>query len=466
MLERSSNLHDPRGSRLAETDDATLTAEKVPTDVPAAVASDLPTDDTTNRKNMALLIQLRWTAVIGQIGTIAFVHWWLGIALPLLPMAGLICALVALNLASLVRVRYRAEINNRELLLSLMLDVAALTGQLYLSGGATNPFTSLYLLQVTLGAILLDARSTWSLVALTCVSFAWLTVSYRPLELPQHAFSDPFSLHVVGVFVGLMLDAVLLVVFVTRINRNLRERDAHLAALRQHAAEQDHIVRMGLLASGAAHELGTPLSSLSVILSDWRRMPALASDSEIADDLAEMEASLQRCKSIVTGILVSAGQARGEGSSPTTMIAFLTALVEEWRTARSANNLHFRNAFGADLAIASDVALKQAIFNVLDNAFEVSRDWVEFAVERDGDTLVLSISDRGPGFAPKMLAQLGKPYQSSKGRPGGGLGLFLVVNVVRKLGGVVTAQNHRKRGATVKLALPLATLAIGGDFDG
>jgi two-component system sensor histidine kinase RegB len=466
MLKRSSNLHDPGGSRLAETDDVTLPAEKIPTNVSDAAGGHPLTDDTTNRKNMALLIQLRWTAVIGQVGTIAFVHWWLGIALPLAPMAGLICALVALNLASLVRVRYRAEINNRELLLSLMLDVAALSGQLYLSGGASNPFTSLYLLQVTLGAILLDARSTWSLVALTCVSFAWLTVSYRPLELPQHGFSDPFNLHVVGVFVGLMLDAVLLVVFVTRINRNLRERDAHLAALRQHAAEQDHIVRMGLLASGAAHELGTPLASLSVILSDWRRMPAVASDPEIADDLTEMEASLQRCKSIVTGILVSAGQARGEGSSPTTMIAFLTALVEEWRTARSANNLHFRNAFGADLAIASDVALKQAIFNVLDNAFEVSRDWVEFAVERDGDTLVLSISDRGPGFAPKMLAQLGKPYQSSKGRPGGGLGLFLVVNVIRKLGGVVTAQNHRKRGATVKLALPLATLAIGGDFDG
>jgi two-component system sensor histidine kinase RegB len=466
MLKRSSNLHDPGASRLAETDDVTSPAGKIPTDVSDAVGADPLTDDTTNRKNMALLIQLRWTAVIGQIGTIGFVHWWLGIALPLVPMAGLICALVALNLASLVRVRHRAEINNRELLLSLMLDVAALTGQLYLSGGASNPFTSLYLLQVTLGAILLDSRSTWSLVALTCVSFAWLTVSYRPLELPLDGFSDPFSLHVVGVFVGLMLDAVLLVVFVTRINRNLRERDAHLAALRQHAAEQDHIVRMGLLASGAAHELGTPLASLSVILSDWRRMPALVSDSEIADDLTEMEASLQRCKSIVTGILVSAGQARGEGSSPTTMIAFLTALVEEWRTARSASNLHFRNAFGADLAIASDVALKQAIFNVLDNAFEVSRDWVEFAVERDGDTLVLSISDRGPGFAPKMLAQLGKPYQSSKGRPGGGLGLFLVVNVIRKLGGVVTAQNHRKRGATVKLALPLATLAIGGDFDG
>ena len=85
---------------------------------------------------------------------------------------------------------------------------------------------------------------------------------------------------------------------------------------------------------------------------------------------------------------------------------------------------------------------------MLDNAYEVSREWVELLAEREGDNLVLSISDRGPGFAPEMLSQLGKPYHSSKGRAGGGLGLFLVVNVVRKLGGSVTAENHRKRGAS------------------
>jgi two-component system sensor histidine kinase RegB len=463
MLERIPDQHD----RVRTASEAVMPpARESGGAAPIDFAASFRTDDTTNRKNMALLIQLRWTAVIGQIMTIAFVELWLGIALPILPMAGVIAALVALNLLSLVWVRHRAEINNRELLLALMLDVAALTAQLYLSGGATNPFTSLYLLQVTLGAVLLDARSTWSLVVLACTSFAWLTVAHRPLGLPHHGFSDPFSLHVAGMFIGFVLDAILLVVFVTRINRNLRERDAHLAALRQHAAEQDHIVRMGLLASGAAHELGTPLASLSVILSDWRRMPALASDPEISDDLAEMDISLERCKSIVTGILVSAGEARGEGSSPTTVIAFLTALVEEWRTTRSTATLYFRNAFGADLSIVSDVALKQAIFNVLDNAAEVSRDWIELAVERDADRLVLSVTDRGPGFAPEMLAHLGKPYQSSKRSPGSGLGLFLVVNVVRKLGGVVTARNVPEGGAAVSLALPLATLGIGGSGDG
>ncbi|MBR0798757.1 HAMP domain-containing histidine kinase [Bradyrhizobium jicamae] len=463
MLERTSDRHDEQ----AAADQAvTLPAGTESAAAQLDLAALSPPDVATNRKNMALLIQLRWTAVVGQIVTIAFVEFWMGIALPLLPMAAVICALAALNLVSFLWLRYRADVNNRELLIALTLDVAALTTLLYLSGGATNPFTSLYLLQVTLGAVLLDAPSTWSLVALVCMSYAWLTGYYEPLALPHEGFGDAFSRYIAGTFIGLVLDAVLLVVFVTRINLNLRDRDARLAALRQQAAEQDYIVRMGLLASGAAHELGTPLASLSVILGDWRRMPALTSDDELSQDLGEMETSLQRCKSIVTGILLSAGEARGEGSAPTTVDAFLTALVDEWRTTRPSATLYFRNAFGADLPIVSDIALKQAIFNVLDNAAEVSRDWIELTAERNSDTLVLSVSDRGPGFAREMLSHVGKPYQSTKGSPGSGLGLFLVVNVVRKLGGVVTARNRPDLGASVRLELPLSTLAIGDDRRG
>lgn len=154
MLERTSDPHEEN----AATGPAVMPAgASASAGMPFDLAALSPPDVATNRKNMALLVQLRWTAVIGQIVTIAFVQFWMGIALPLLPMAGVIGALVALNLVSLLWVRYRADVNNRELLIALTLDVAALTTLLYLSGGATNPFTSLYLLQVTLGAVLLDA---------------------------------------------------------------------------------------------------------------------------------------------------------------------------------------------------------------------------------------------------------------------------------------------------------------------
>jgi two-component system sensor histidine kinase RegB len=235
--------------------------------------------------------------------------------------------------------------------------------------------------------------------------------------------------------------------------------------LRERAAEEEHIVRMGLLASGAAHELGTPLSTLSVILGDWRRMSQFNSSPEILQEIDEMQAQVTRCKSIVSGILLSAGEARGESPVETTVRTFLDELIAEWRATRPVNQFRYENRFGADVTIVSDSALKQMICNVLDNALEASPKWIGLEVTHDHDLLTLVITDEGPGFAPDMLAQLGKPYQSTKGRPGAGLGLFLVANVARTLGGSVVAQNRPDGGAMVTLTLPLAALRLE-DTDG
>ncbi|MGC3981233.1 MAG: ATP-binding protein [Steroidobacteraceae bacterium] len=416
--------------------------------------------DSTNRKNMLLLIQLRWIAVIGQMITIGVVQLVLDISLPLLPMAWLLAALVVLNLLSLAWLKRQGAVSSRALLHALMLDVLGLTVQLYLSGGATNPFIGLYLLQVTLGAVLLNAYAAWSLVSLAAAGLLLLTQMYQPLDLTQHAVADLVNLQVVGMLVCYGLDAALLVLFITRITRNLRQRDEHLAELKQRAAEEDHIVRMGLLASGAAHELGTPLASVAVILGDWRRMPTVADQPELMADIDDMQAAVQRCKTIVTGILMSTGETRGEAPELTTVNDFLDDTVNEWHTARPAACLHYHNHFGVDVSVVSDSTLQQAIANLLDNANEASPEWIELKVLHDHDSLVLQVADAGPGFAPQMLSEFGKPYRSTKGRLGSGLGLFLVVNVVRKLGGTVTARNRAEGGAVVTVVLPLELLRM------
>ena len=377
-------------------------------------------------------------------------------------MGAVVLFLVGLNIVSLIHLRSQAAANNTQLFLELLIDIAALTVQLYLSGGATNPFISLLLLQVALGAVLLEAWSTWVLVLVATACFAWLTGTYRPLALPLDREGDLLSLHIQGMFICFVLAASLLVPFITQINRNLRDRDAYLANLRQRSMEEDHIVRLGLLASGAAHELGTPLATLSVILNDWKRMPALKSDPDMAEEIAEMQSQIDRCKSIVSGILMSSGEARGEGTVRTTVPAFLDDLVAEWKSSRSPARVDYDNGFRTKERIISDLALKQVIFNVLDNALEASPGWVGIAVGRQADNLVVAVNDEGPGFAEGMLEEFGKPYRSSKGRPGGGLGLFLVVNVVRKLGGTVVAKNRPGGGASVTLTLPLAALSPGG----
>jgi two-component system sensor histidine kinase RegB len=287
----------------------------------------------------------------------------------------------------------------------------------------------------------------------------------KPLALPFDHARGIGSLYVQGMLICFVLNAALLVVFVQRISGTLRAKAAQLADLRQRAVEEEHIVRMGLLASGAAHELGTPLATLSVILGDWKRMPEFKKNPELLEEIGEMQTQLKRCKAIVSGILLSAGEARGESARRTTIRGFLDELVEEWKGSRPVREFSYLNRIGDDQPVAFDSALKQMIDNVLDNALEASPDWVGLEASCADGTLSLAVTDSGPGFAPGMLAQFGKPYQSSKGRPGGGLGLFLVVNVARTLGGSVAARNRPEGGAEVTLTLPLSAIALEGEPD-
>ena len=418
-------------------------------------------DKLAGRNNLLQLIQLRWLAVAGQLVTILAVHFALDVPLPLGEMLGLLAALALFNALCWLRSVAVWRISDVELMAGLVVDLAVLSGQLYFAGGVTNPFIFLYLLQVAVASVLLRPWHAWTVVGLASLCFIGLTQWHRPLRLSGLEGAALSAPYVGGLLLCFLLNAALLVTFIVRIERNLRQRDARLADLRQRAAEEEHIVRMGLLASGAAHELGTPLATLSVILGDWSRMAPFAGEPELREEMEEMQVQLQRCKTIVSGILLSAGEARGEAPVQTTLHAFLDELVAHWRHTRPTTaGLHFDREGLPDLPIISDFALRQMIDNVLDNALEAAPQAAPRLVAGcdDDDELQLLVQDEGPGFAPAMLERFGKPYQSSKGRAGGGLGLFLAVNVARALGGRISARNRPEGGAEVEITLPLAAL--------
>lgn len=412
--------------------------------------------DAIATENMRQLIQLRWIALIGQLVTILIVHFGMGVSLPTGALLGVVGLLAVVNLTSTLMLS-RHRITDLEFLLALLFDVGTLTTQLYLTGGADNPFTALYLVQVVLGAILLRTGLVWILVLATTACFAVLTYQQRPLLFPSGLLGDVTDLYTLGRWLSFALVAMLLVMFITRITRNLRARDAYLVAIRQHAAEEDHIVRMGLFASGAAHELGTPLASLSVILSDWQRMPRLTSDPELMGELREMQAEVQRCKSIVTDILHSAGEPRSEMMGSIDPCTFIDELAKAWRMAHPSVPLEHDCAVGEGAMVVADPALRQAVWNLLENAADVSPQQVHLSAIQSGDMLSLTVRDHGPGFSPEMLRHFGQPYRSSKGA-GHGVGLFLVVTVTRRLGGRVETVNLSGEGAEVRLLVPLATM--------
>jgi two-component system, sensor histidine kinase RegB len=418
-----------------------------------------------SKRNMMLLIQLRWLAVLGQLATIWFTAAVLHVHLPVFQMMVVLVLLALVNLFTLVLSIGRRGFSYLELLGALMLDVSALAWQLYQTGGGTNPFVFLFLLQIVIGAILLPPRWSWIIALLAACDATFLTFWFEPLTLPSQYDGVHFQLYLLGSLLCFLLIAALLVIFVVRIDRNRRNSDAALAALRQRAAEEDHIVRLGLLASGAAHELGTPLASMSVILGDWVHHPHFAGDPDLAEDLGVMQAELKRCKSILSGILISGGEIRGENPQVTSVRAFLADVVGDWRE-RSCCPIRFTDDFGADVDIVSDPALRQVVGNIVDNAIEASPGGIEISASRAAEALVISVTDHGPGFDEAVLARIGQPYASTKGRPGGGLGLFLVVNVARKLGGRLSIDNLPEGGAQVALTIPLSALAFQGKSKG
>lgn len=415
--------------------------------------------EVAGRRNMLLLTHFRWFAVVGQLATILIVRFGLDVSLPIVPMIAVLAGLVVLNLATTALLARRHAIANWELFLALLADFAALSAELYMSGGATNPFAPIGLLQVVLGAVLLEAWSSWVFAALQSIAFGLLALVHRPLVLPLEHMSSLAPIHIFASWLNFVLVAVLLVFFVTRISRNLRMHDASLAEMRQHAAEEDHIVRMGLLASGAAHELGTPLSSIAVILGDWRKRPDFAADRLALEDVGEMQAAVARCKEIVVGILNASGEARSEGLERMTLRKFVNSVADQWMAQRP-GLLIVEDRLDVNPMIVADRTLAQIVTNVLENAAEAGASIVELTAETEGDDLVLTVRDDGCGFPKEMLAALGTPYQSSKNRRGAGLGLFLAVNVMRKLGGGVHVRNGTTKGAVVTLSVPLDALAL------
>ena len=418
--------------------------------------TDLHSNRAT-RKTLAMLVRLRWLAVLGQALTIGILHFGFDLQLPLLPMAAVLLAQCLLNLACHWRARHETPVTDAGILALLALDVLALAVQLGLSGGTTNPFISLFLLHIILGAMLVGPIAAWVLTAVSALAWMILSRVFLPLELPHShgTGSDFLDLHLWGMFICFLLAAGLMVQAITQIRDTLRERDAALTALQVQRAEEDHLVHIGLLASGAAHELGSPLATISVILGDWAQETAIRQSPQLADDLTEVTTQLDRCKRIITGILASSGTARSEGATRGDPATFFDRAVQEWRSHHPGTTLDYRNDIAPGQETILDLALRQALFNLLENAETAGPGTVALHICREGGQVAISVTDRGPGFAPEILAAPARPWNSTSLREGAGLGLFLCQNVARRFGGALTLRNISNGGAEAAMHLDL-----------
>jgi two-component system sensor histidine kinase RegB len=409
------------------------------------------------RVNLQRLFELRNLALVGQCATIAVASLWLGIVLPLSAL-GLVMALLALfNGITWLRLRIGGPVGHGEFFAQLCADVVALTALLYLSGGPTNPFVSLYLLPLTIAAAALPGAYAWAMAMLTVACYSFLLAFFFALAPQQQDPELSFSLHVFGMWLTFVVSAGLIAGFVGRMSATLRQRNEMLARSREAALRNERLVALGALAAGAAHELGTPLATMAVIIREMQN--ECGRNPVLAEDLATLRSQVGLCKDIITRIVADAGANRAEGGALEPLDRLLEQGIARWQAMRPGVTVHFKgDGLSPAPEVLNDHTLSQALLSLYDNAADASPQEVEVQAYWDSDTLRLAVLDRGPGVSPEVASRAGQAFFTTKPE-GDGLGLFLARTVLERFGGSVRLNNREGGGACTELVLPLAQLS-------
>lgn len=405
--------------------------------------------------NLQRLIAYRYWMAAGQL--IAVLSAGVaGFSLPVPVLTTIILCYAIFNLLTAVHLRRRTRpAGERELFLHLLIDTAVLTLLLYLSGGSTNPFVSLFLLPLTLAAAALPGIYTWIMAAVTVLCYSALMQWHVPLP---HQNDQHFNMHIVGMWSGFVLSAILISYFAVKMSATLREREQALAQARENTLRDERVVALGTLAAGAAHELGTPLATIAVLAKDLQR--ECADSTTMSEPLRVLREQITRCKEILSKMALSAGQVRAEAGRGHALDHYLAELVEQWHREHPRVGLsqEWQGPRPAPHIIV-DVTLTHAIINILNNAADASEHDVEVRGRWSAQTLYLEICDRGEGVSEAAASHAGEPFFTTKAPGHGlGLGLFLAQSTLRRLGGSVYLTNRAEGGACARIVLPLTGL--------
>jgi two-component system sensor histidine kinase RegB len=410
--------------------------------------------------SLTWLLRLRWITAVAQTAAILVAKRLLPEELSIGPLLGLVAFGALSNLALMVRLRKPEPVRTTLPGLILGLDILLLTGLLYGSGGAANPFTAIYLVHITLAAVVMRGLWAWALGVLSMAGFGLLffyNVHVHSLAHMDHGAGGGISLHLVGMWVAFAITAGLIAAFVGLVTEALHQRDEELAALRDLTARQSRLAALTTLAAGVAHELGTPLGTIAVAAKELQRAAeALGSDaSGIAQDAALIRAEVGRCRRILDQMAGPTGSTLGEAFQ-----SLAWADLESDLTEGLTKEDRARLVFAWPQAACSPMprrGLARALRAVLANALEATPRPGQvkvLALEKQG-TWLLEIEDHGSGMAPEVLARVGEPFFSTKPTGSGmGLGLFLARTFAEQLGGELRVDSLLGEGTKVQLTWP------------
>lgn len=411
-----------------------------------------PNQSSLENTKLLWLIRLRWVVIGLSLAVGLLVRDALMITLSLAPIFSILAVMAVFNGLSLVRLKRGGPLRRWEVPLQLLFDLLVFTGLLYLGGGVDNPFMPMFLLPVAMATILIPGQFAWWFALLAAVFFGFVVLAdYGPLSRDVGGtVVDPQT---VGMWACLVLSAAVISYFVIGASQALRRTEKLLAETREQGLRNEHLAELGTLATGTAHELGTPLSTMAVVLGDLVKQHT--SDSDLHDDLVLLKDQVYRCKDILSQLTRTTGVMRAEGGMAVPADVYLKNLLDEWQRRRPGVSLTYSWQSGtAAPRILAEQTLSQALLNIIDNAADASPEHVDVAAGCSDSMLKLDVFDRGPGVPEHVREYLGKRVVT--GKPGGvGVGFLLADATVRRLGGQINLGPRSGGGTHCKIALPL-----------
>ena len=412
-----------------------------------------------SREVMKRLSWLRWLAILLQLVAIVMAFSLLPMNISATPLLVIVAFLALFNLVVWLRLHRAFRVTDLEIMLHLVIDSIALTALLYFAGGSTNPFVSLLLVPVVLAAAYLRGIYVFWVLVACALLYTFLMTNFLPLPPVGERFGGDFMVHIYGMWGTFILSALVGAILVYSLSRTGRERDRQLARMQQRLLRNEHIVSVGAMAAGTAHELNTPLSTIAM-LAEEIELQAQA-DEQMREDAREIGLQIDHCKERLQRLQQAAEMARGNGGKQMPLDDALMSIIRAWSALRS--EIELTKAFQLDEApmIYEKHALSLILMNLLNNAADASLEngssRISIRGRSDNDDLHIVIEDFGKGLSEEQRALAGKVSFSTK-EAGLGLGLILSNATLEQLRGELRMERMKDGGTATHVRIPLDSL--------
>jgi two-component system sensor histidine kinase RegB len=395
------------------------------------------------------LVLLRWSAIAGQLLALLIVGLGMGFPIPWLPALGAIGASVSLNLALSALYRWGDRIDGKGALVHLGFDLVQLAVLLYLTGGLSNPFALLLLVPVTISATLLSARATALLVVVALGLLVGLWHWHLPLPWVGGETLKIPDLYRLGKGVAIGLGMIFLTFYAWQVSAEGRRRQAALVATQAALDRETRMGALGSLAAAAAHELGGPLGTITLIARDLEDL--LGDDPELGPDIHLLQQEARRCRDILTGI-----SERAEAEDPFPELAvpvLLREVVDLFEPTRVPVEMRVEWGMGGGPVIRRSPEILHGLSNIVGNALRHAETRLWLDAGETPSELWVAVTDDGAGFPADLLPKLGEPFlgPSVSGSGSTGLGIFIATTLLERTGGRLAFMNLPEGGARVEL---------------